>query len=84
MLRSVDLSAVEQQVAEVWRSVLDVPPGQEQATFFELGGQSISALLIVAWLEDGLGITSIGVDNLFDDPTLENFVQQIVADLTST
>ncbi|MFC0031652.1 phosphopantetheine-binding protein [Micromonospora chaiyaphumensis] len=76
-----DIPSVEEQITAIWREALDVPPGAEHATFFELGGQSITALLIIAWLEDELGITSVGVDQLFDDPDLDTFIRQVVVTL---
>ncbi|HZN76740.1 MAG TPA: phosphopantetheine-binding protein [Micromonosporaceae bacterium] len=74
-------ATVEKKVAEIWQEALDAPAGQDDATFFELGGQSVAALLIVAWLEDELGVTTIGVDDLFDDPDLTTFTQQVVSTL---
>ncbi|MCL7456317.1 phosphopantetheine-binding protein [Micromonospora echinofusca] len=76
-----DIPSLEEQITAIWREALDVPSGAEHATFFELGGQSITALLIIAWLEDELGITSVGVDQLFDDPDLDTFIRQVVVTL---
>ncbi|MEV0407193.1 phosphopantetheine-binding protein [Actinoallomurus sp. NPDC050550] len=69
------------RIAAIWREALDVPEGAEHATFFELGGHSITALVITAWLEGELGVTSVGVDELFDDPDLETFTRLVVASL---
>ncbi|WP_199486980.1 phosphopantetheine-binding protein [Actinomadura logoneensis] len=69
------------QIAAIWREALDVPEDAPDATFFELGGQSITALMITAWLEDELGVTGVGVDDLFDDPDLATFTRLVVASL---
>jgi acyl carrier protein len=72
------LDAVGRHVERIWREVLDVPAGQEGASFFQLQGQSISAVRIVAQIEDDLGIV-VDIGELFEDPDLETFVRNVVA-----
>ncbi|BCB74057.1 hypothetical protein GCM10022251_11390 [Phytohabitans flavus] len=71
-------SAVEKSVEEIWRSVLRMPEGRQDATFLELQGQSISAVRIIARIEDELGI-QVDVGILFDDPDLATFTRAVVA-----
>jgi len=76
--RELTTSAVEKHVEEVWRDVLGMPEGRPDATFLELQGQSISAMRIVARIEDELGI-GVDVGILFEDPDLTTFTRAVIA-----
>jgi len=76
--RELSLSAVEKQVEEIWCDVLGTPAGRPDITFFELQGQSISAVRIVTRIEDEVGI-GVDVGILFEDPDLTTFVREVVA-----
>jgi len=69
---------IEQRVSRIWNDVLGLPDGPAEGTFFELRGQSISAVRIAARIEDELGI-SIDIGDLFEDPDLETFVRVVAA-----
>jgi acyl carrier protein len=70
---------LEQRVREIWHDVFTVPAGQESATFFELGGESISAVRIVTRVEEELDVL-IDVGDIFeDDPNLDAFVSSVLA-----
>ncbi|MEU0793672.1 phosphopantetheine-binding protein [Amycolatopsis sp. NPDC005961] len=72
-------SDIARKVEEIWRAALTVPNGQEDATFFELGGESISAVRIVSRIEEELGVW-IDVGDLFeDDPNLATLVRSVTA-----
>jgi acyl carrier protein len=73
-----DVPAIEQRIRRIWADVLGMREGQQDATFFELMGQSISAVRILARIEDELGIT-VDVGFLFDDPDLPTFVREVLA-----
>lgn len=67
-----------ERVAGIWRDVLGVDAGDRvDATFFELQGQSISAVRIAARIEDELGV-EIDVAVLFEDPDLAGFVAAVL------
>lgn len=72
------LQAISQKVEQIWREVLDVADGQEDATFFELEGQSISAVRIAARVEDEIGV-QVDIGDLFEDPDLATFVRDVVS-----
>jgi acyl carrier protein len=72
-----DRAEIEQQVTQIWREVLGARPGQDDATFFELSGQSIAAVRITARVEDEVGVL-IDVGELFEDPDLPTFVDLVV------
>jgi acyl carrier protein len=72
-------SNIAQKVEEIWRDVLGVPDGQEDATFFELGGESISAVRLVSRIEEELDIW-IDVGDIFeDDPNLAALTSTVTA-----
>ncbi|MGN9910213.1 phosphopantetheine-binding protein [Phytohabitans sp. LJ34] len=76
--RALSVAEIENQVASIWRDVLDVPPGEDGATFFELNGQSISAVRIVARVQEEIGV-QVDLGDLFEDPNLATFTRDIVA-----
>jgi acyl carrier protein len=55
-----------------------MPAGGEDLTFFDLQGQSISAVRIAARIEDELGIV-VDVGLLFEDPDLTAFTRAVLA-----
>jgi acyl carrier protein len=73
-----DARAIEQRVEEIWRDVLGMPEDGRNLTFFDLEGQSISAVRIVARVEDELGVP-VDVGILFEDPDLATFTAAVVA-----
>ena len=76
-LISPDLAAKADQIARIWKDILHVPEGQADATFFELQGQSISAVRIAARIEDELDLV-VDVGILFEDPNLETFTSRVL------
>lgn len=78
------MSTICQQVEAIWNDVLNVRSGQEEATFFELGGESISAVRLVSRIEDELDIL-IDVGDIFeDDPTLAALISTVTAKAAET
>ena len=66
-----------EQVAAIWRDVLTVPEGSEDLTFFDLNGDSMSAVRIVARIEEELAV-QIDVADMFEqDPTLAALVRSV-------
>ncbi|MEU9891646.1 phosphopantetheine-binding protein [Sphaerisporangium sp. NPDC051017] len=75
----LSFSQIEEKVREIWRYVLDVPDDMADATFFDLEGESISAIRIVSRIEDELGV-EIEVGDLFEeDPNLGALVLRVAA-----
>ncbi len=77
----LDPAVVRERIAAIWQDVLRMPADRQDATFFELQGQSVSAVRIAARIEDELGIV-IDVGILFEDPDLDTFVSKVMADST--
>ncbi|MCG5216041.1 phosphopantetheine-binding protein [Streptosporangium sp. KLBMP 9127] len=76
-MRNAWSSNVEEQVTEIWNSVLEVAEGEDGATFCELGGRAISAVRIVARIHDSLGIR-VEPGELFKDPALDAFLSAVL------
>jgi peptidyl carrier protein len=70
--------AVTGHVEEIWRDVLNMPPGQPELTFFDLQGQSISAVRIVTRIKEELGVI-VDVGILFEDLDLRTFTRAVLA-----
>ena len=68
-------ASLEQQLATLWQRILGIDPPSPQASFFELGGDSILALRIVAEAtRQGLPLTPA---DLFEHPTLERLAARL-------
>lgn len=73
------MSNIAQKVESIWRDVLTVPSGQEEATFFELGGESISAVRLASRIEEELDVW-IDVGDIFEeDPNLATLTRTVIA-----
>ncbi|TQM25342.1 non-ribosomal peptide synthetase [Nocardia bhagyanarayanae] len=68
---------VEQAVAEVFAEVLDTERVSIDHSFFELGGNSLSATKVVARVNAALGAT-IALRDLFDAPTVAQLSARVV------
>lgn len=82
--RSYHLSAeaVAKNVGEIWRDILEAPPERPDLTFFDLHGQSISAVRIVSRIKEETGIV-VDVGVLFEDPDLATFERAVLAAINS-
>jgi peptidyl carrier protein len=70
---------IARTVEGIWQDVLTVSPGQEDATFFELGGESIAAVRLVSRIEEELDVW-LDVGDIFeDDPDLASLTQTVIA-----
>ncbi|MFE0644810.1 phosphopantetheine-binding protein [Streptomyces sp. NPDC058877] len=70
-------NSVEETATRIWTDILRPATGQEDRTFFALGGQSVSAVRIVARVESDLGV-ELDIRVLFEDPDLAAFQQAVV------
>ncbi|WP_327144863.1 non-ribosomal peptide synthetase [Nocardia sp. NBC_01327] len=70
-------TAVETAVAEVFAEVLGVEKVSIDRSFFELGGNSLSATRVVARVNSALGAT-IALRDLFDAPTVAQLSTRVV------
>ena len=70
------VTETERQVARIWSEVLRVEQIGRTSHFFDLGGQSLLAMRMIAKVRRDLG-TKIPVRTLFDAPTVEGFSAEL-------
>lgn len=58
--------------------MLDVQDIRQEDTFFELGGQSVTAVFVVERIESEFGV-SLDIGDLFEDPDLATFTQDVLS-----
>jgi len=64
------------QLAEIWREVLGTEEIGEEDNFFDLGGQSLRAIPVLAAISARFGI-DLSVQDVFEMPTLAGLAQRI-------
>jgi amino acid adenylation domain-containing protein len=67
---------IEQQLIQIWETVLGIKPIGIQDNFFELGGHSLLAVKLFIEIEQKLGI-KLPLSSLFPSATVENIAQII-------
>jgi len=75
-MKSVSAEDVSQVVAAAWCAALDLELLPPNANLFLIGGDSLTAVVIAAQLNERLG-TEIGLSDLLDAPTFGEFVDRI-------
>ncbi|KFU75374.1 phosphopantetheine-binding protein [Amycolatopsis sp. WAC 04182] len=66
------------RIEAIWKDVLDVQEIRQEDTFFELGGQSVTAVFVVERIEAEFGV-SLDIGDLFEDPDLATFTQDVLS-----
>ncbi|MFY0523094.1 alpha/beta fold hydrolase [Archangium gephyra] len=74
---------LERELAHIWEEVLGVKPVGVTDSFFELGGQSLLAVRLVARLRERWG-HAVPLAALFEGPTIEALAARLRAGLPST
>ncbi|MGI0489249.1 amino acid adenylation domain-containing protein [Pantanalinema rosaneae CENA516] len=74
-------TALEQQIAAVWRSLLEMDIVGIHDNFFELGGNSLLAARLVAALREAMQV-KLPVRCVFEQPTIAGLAQVIIAETT--
>lgn len=68
--------AVERQVANLWESLLGVHPIGAKDNFFDLGGNSLTAVRLFSAIRDLTGV-NLPLATLFDAPTVEKLADAL-------
>ena len=63
-------------VRGLWAEVLGAPVDGEDPSFFEAGGDSISALTLIFRIQEEQGL-GVDVGDLFEAPTLSAFTRRL-------
>ncbi|HVK53448.1 MAG TPA: acyltransferase domain-containing protein [Burkholderiales bacterium] len=74
---------VERQLADVWQSVLGLEQVGVNDDYFELGGDSLLALLIISRMRSVLGV-ELAPHHLFKQPTIAGLATQITGATADT
>jgi thioesterase domain-containing protein/acyl carrier protein len=69
-------TALENQLAQIWESLLKVKPISVHSNFFELGGHSLLAIELFAQIEQQLRC-NLPLASLFQSPTIAQLAQRI-------
>lgn len=64
---------LERRLLRLWRTVLDKPDLPESASFFRHGGDSLSAIRLVAMLRDELDRPALSVRTVFEAPSVAQY-----------
>jgi len=70
------MTATERRLADIWRQVLNVEMVQRDSNFYDLGGDSLLAMRVLARVRRAFGI-SLSVRKLLGRPTLAEFATVI-------
>jgi acyl carrier protein len=75
---AVDSARVSAVVHQAWRSALLLDELPDDANFFLLGGDSLTAVMVAAEVRDQLG-AEIGLADLLEAPTVGEFAERVRA-----
>jgi acyl carrier protein len=68
---SRDLRASEEALARIWAEVLRIPRAEHHANFFEIGGDSLKAMEVIARVSEVLHV-DLPLIAFFEDPTISH------------
>jgi acyl-coenzyme A synthetase/AMP-(fatty) acid ligase len=71
-----DFTRTQQRVARIWAELLGVAPADRRADFFQMGGQSLLAMRMIARVRDGFGVR-LPARAILRAPTLEQFAAEL-------
>lgn len=60
----------------IWADVLGAPIEGDNPSFFEVGGESITAMTLIFRVQETFGVT-MDVGDLFEAPTLREFARRV-------
>jgi acyl carrier protein len=76
-------SPVEQAIADIWSEVLGVTSVRFDEDFFDLGGDSLRAALVIARLRQVFGVI-LPLDDIFEAPTVAGLAVVVLERLTES
>ncbi|MBF0238361.1 MAG: SDR family NAD(P)-dependent oxidoreductase [SAR324 cluster bacterium] len=74
--QAVPGSAIEQQIAQIWQTVLGLPEVGLHENFFEIGGHSLLLVQTLTQLEEKLGI-QLSIVDMFNYPTIASMARHL-------
>jgi amino acid adenylation domain-containing protein len=70
--------AIEEVLASIWRDVLEIDEIGTQDNFFDIGGNSLTAMQVVAQVENQFQI-SLSLQRFFECPTIASFAHDVIS-----
>jgi acyl carrier protein len=77
-------SATEEAIAEIWRGLFQVTEVTGDDDFFELGGNSLTAIKFLARVEERFGEDTLLPETLYEDARLASIAKAVEAAAAST
>ncbi len=71
------ITPTEHALAEMWKDILNLENVKKTDNFFDLGGNSLSAIKLLSRVEDQFGIGTLLADKLFQEPELRALAFEI-------
>ena len=78
---SRDLRASEEALSKIWQEVLRLPRVERNANFFEIGGDSLKAMEVIAQVSEVLHV-ELPLMAFFEDPTVIHLASVIAGGRT--
>ena len=72
---------VQAQLVPIWQELLGVQEINPSSDFFDLGGNSLTAIKLLARVEAAFGADALSPDALFANPQLEQIARAITGTL---
>jgi acyl carrier protein len=76
MAQKTEKSDLQDRISVLWSDILNCPSVQPDTDFFDIGGDSITALNMLFEIEKVLGI-EVSPTLLFENPTLRKFADAV-------
>jgi acyl carrier protein len=73
----VDFDEAVARLDQIWREVLGVACVEPTQNFFELGGDSYAAMLLLVHVDEVFSVT-LDMGDLLEFPVLEDFARRVV------
>lgn len=73
------LSPTEEAIAEIWRSLFQVTEVARDDDFFELGGNSLTAIKFLSRVEERFGEDALLPETLYEDARLSSLGKAVEA-----
>lgn len=74
--------SMEERIAQLWAKILKVSDVKGDESFFELGGDSMLMMQLIARIQEEFGI-EVKHDIIFQGPTLHEFTRAVLAATTA-
>jgi acyl carrier protein len=71
------LSPTEEAIAEIWRGLFQIAEVTGDDDFFELGGNSLTAIKFISRIEERFGEEALLPETLYDDARLASLAKAV-------